>query len=42
MGIEFPDATLNEWFETKDFKFEKRGDEQILSGTINGNKIRNR
>ena len=35
-GIEFPDTILKEWFETKDFKFIKKGDEEILVGTING------
>lgn len=35
-GIEFPDTTLKEWFETKDFKFTKKGDEEILIAEING------
>jgi len=35
-GIEFPDIVKNEWFETKDFTFIRKGDEQILHGTING------
>lgn len=33
-GIEFPDTTKKEWFETKDFKFAKKGDEQILCGEV--------
>ena len=35
-GIEFPDTTLKEWFETKDFKFTKKGGEEILVATIDG------
>jgi ribonucleotide reductase alpha subunit len=35
-GIEYPNILKNEWYETKDFVFSKRGDEQILKGTING------
>lgn len=30
LGREFPDPKKGEWFETKDFKFSTRGDEQIL------------
>jgi len=36
-GIEFPDINKGEWFETKDFKFSIRGDEEILVGNINDN-----
>lgn len=35
-GIEFCDPLLGEWFETKDFKFTMRGDEQILKGNVGG------
>ena len=35
-GVEFPDTTKTEWFETKVFKFIKKGGEQILKGTFDG------
>lgn len=35
-GLIFPDIYNGEWYETKDFEFDIRGDEQILKGTVKG------
>ena len=35
-GLEFPNVLTGEWFETKHFKFAKRGEEEVLKGTFNG------
>ena len=36
LGVQYPEPTLGEWFETDIFKATLRGNEQILRGTING------
>ena len=36
LGVQYPEPTLGEWFETDIFKVTLRGNEQILRGTING------
>jgi len=35
-GMRFPDPKKGEWFETKEFTFKARGDEEVLEGTFDG------
>jgi ribonucleoside-diphosphate reductase alpha chain len=34
-GLIFPDVYNGEWYETKHFHFDKKGDEEVLSGEFN-------